>query len=49
VIYTALVFLMLIACVALGAWGGERVERPRFAATVALAMVLAQFALLLSR
>jgi hypothetical protein len=49
VIFTALVVLTLVASVALGALGGERVERPRVAACVALAMVAAQFALLLSQ
>jgi hypothetical protein len=49
VIYTALVVVMLVLCVALGAWGGERVERPRAAAGLALVMVVAQLALLLSR
>ena len=48
-IFTGLAVLMLVGSVALGAWGGERVERPRFAAGVALAMVVAQLALLLSQ
>ena len=48
-IYTALVVVMLVVCVAVGAWGGERVERPRAAGAVALVMVVAQLALLLSR
>jgi hypothetical protein len=49
VIFTALAVLGLVAGVALGAWGGERAQRPRFAAGVATAMVVAQLALLLSQ
>lgn len=48
-IFTALAVVGLVASVALGAWGGERAQRPRFAAGVAALMVVAQLALLLSQ
>lgn len=48
-IYTALVMAMLVLCVVIGTWGGTHVEGPRIAAGVALAMTVAQLALLLSR
>ena len=47
--YTALVVGFLISCVALGAWGGQRVTRPRVTVALAMAMAAAQLAVLLSR
>jgi len=49
VTYTALVVGFLISCVALGAWGGERVTRPGVAVALAAAMAAAQLTVLLSR
>jgi len=49
VIYTSLVVVFLLTCVALGAWGRGRATGPQIAAIVAVAMVAAQFALLVSR
>jgi hypothetical protein len=46
--YTALGVLFILACVGLGARGGNRVARPWLAASLATAIVLAQFAVLMS-
>jgi len=47
--YTALAILFMLVCVGVGAWGGARVAQPWFAAGLAAAMVVAQFAVLASR
>jgi quinol-cytochrome oxidoreductase complex cytochrome b subunit len=47
--YTLLALLFVIACVALGLWGGRQAERPWVAVCVAGLMVVAQFAVLMTR
>jgi hypothetical protein len=49
VIYTALAVAFLLFSVALGAARADLAQRPRTAVLVATAMVIAQFALLMSQ
>lgn len=47
--YTVLALLFVIGCLALGLWGGRLAERPWVAAGAAALMVIAQFAVLMTR
>ncbi len=47
--YTALVVVFVLVCAACGAIGGPRLTRPWVTAGFAAAMVLAQFAVLMSK
>ncbi|MGH2492391.1 MAG: hypothetical protein ACRDF9_12865 [Candidatus Limnocylindria bacterium] len=47
--YTALAVIFILVCVGMGALGGSVARRPWVPALLAMAMVVVQFALLVSR
>jgi hypothetical protein len=47
--YTALEALFMLVCIGIGARGGPRAARPLLALSLALGLVITQFALLTSR